>query len=263
MPSKNKSNEKKNKKKKFKYVPRSIRLGALFKSLRMNYLFYLSILLCALILRFDKQNTKSFGWIIASFTFIPLTGYVVHYVSHHVNINNHLFNSNSIIADTYGIKSILKLMADIMDFHAVIHHDTKINKKKINIFYEFVSNFIIQGLNVFFVIHFAKYLEYLDERICFIWGLAYATIHHINYNIIVPKIHMQHHINDKTNYGIDIYDIIFGTKFNWQDLENFNHFGINFIVITLLIVVIHRIFKRWIVLLKYGLKFVFNIFGTL
>ena len=52
-------------KKKFTYVPRPTRLEALGKSLRINYLFYISILISALILKYDKQNTKSLKCIIS------------------------------------------------------------------------------------------------------------------------------------------------------------------------------------------------------
>lgn len=238
MPTKNKL-----KKKKLTYVPRSTRLEALGKSLRINYLFYISILISALILKYDKQNTKSLKCIILSFILIAALGYLVHYIGHHINVNNQFFKSNSIITETFGLKGLFKLIANIMDFHSLTHHDTKINKQNINVFYEFITNFITQGLQIFLMIRFYKYL---DERVCFIWGLAYATVHNINYNIIKPEVHKQHHINDKTNYGIDIYDILFGTKFNWEDIEDFNHFGINFIIITIAIVIIHRIFKKWI-----------------
>ena len=55
------------KKKKFKYVPRPTRLQALSKSIKINYLFYICILISALLLRYDKQNTKSLKCIIISF----------------------------------------------------------------------------------------------------------------------------------------------------------------------------------------------------
>ena len=91
MPTKNKL-----KKKKFTYVPRSTRLEALGKSLRINYLFYISILISALILKYDKQNTKSLKCIILSFILIAALGYLVHYIGHHINIDNQFFKSNEV-----------------------------------------------------------------------------------------------------------------------------------------------------------------------
>ena len=71
----------------------------------------------------------------------------------------------------------------------------------------------------------------------------YATIHNINYNIIHPLTHQQHHWNDKTNYGIDIWDIIIGSKYDWNEVETYNHTAINLIVITAVIYYISNKFK--------------------
>jgi len=64
----------------------------------------------------------------------------------------------------------------------------------------------------------------------------YASGHIINYSFIEPSTHRDHHMNEKTNYGLDLYDIIFGSKFNWNDIENYNHVAINTIIFTSLII---------------------------
>ena len=43
-----------------------------------------------------------------------------------------------------------------------------------------------------------------------------------------------HHKQKNTNYGIDLMDIIIGTKYDWNDLEDYNHYSINAIILTLL-----------------------------
>ena len=62
------------------------------------------------------------------------------------------------------------------------------------------------------------------------------TIHLINYRIVDPNPHQEHHLNCNTNYGIDTLDIIFNTKYNIKDVENFNHGTINVLIIMLVII---------------------------
>ena len=67
--------------------------------------------------------------------------------------------------------------------------------------------------------------------------------HIINYNIIKPKVHEEHHEDKNTNFGIDIWDILFNTKNN-SDIENFNHSIINLIIILIIFYFIHRLFMK-------------------
>jgi sterol desaturase/sphingolipid hydroxylase (fatty acid hydroxylase superfamily) len=85
------------------------------------------------------------------------------------------------------------------------------------------------------LIFFKYFFNLIDNRIILLWALFYATVHNINYNIVSPQTHRQHHVNDKTNYGIDIWDIIMGTKFDYDTIETHNHASINLLLITALI----------------------------
>jgi len=67
-------------------------------------------------------------------------------------------------------------------------------------------------------------------------ALMYATTHNINYVYLKPSVHRDHHIDNSTNFGIDIADILFDTKYNLDDIETHNHVSINLIIITLIIV---------------------------
>jgi len=64
----------------------------------------------------------------------------------------------------------------------------------------------------------------------------YATIHNINYVVSPSATHILHHVDKTTNYGIDIWDIVFGTKYDGDysidKLENINHYAINTAFIT-------------------------------
>ena len=76
----------------------------------------------------------------------------------------------------------------------------------------------------------------------------------INYNIIESKEHISHHNSDLSkngaynkennkiyNYGIDILDILFNTKYeNDNSVENINHYACNCIILLILIILIDK-----------------------
>ena len=69
------------------------------------------------------------------------------------------------------------------------------------------------------------------------YTLCYLTTHFINYSIFnVNKFHYLHHINENTNLGPDICDIIFGTKNNTEKyVEDTSHCIPNIIIITIIV----------------------------
>jgi hypothetical protein len=125
----------------------------------------------------------------------------------------------------YGLKGICRFF----DFHDITHHDTSINKQAVNIIYELLNNIFMQGLG------FVLLIKMIDTRVFILWAFMYATIHNINYLFIKPTTHSDHHINSHTNYGIDYCDILFNTKYDWNDIETHNHGAINLLVITYII----------------------------
>ena len=82
----------------------------------------------------------------------------------------------------------------------------------------------------------------LNNSILMLWALFYATVHNINYNLTHPIEHKNHHMDAKTNYGIDIVDIILNTKYNTiyhpekTTFEDHNHASINIILITIYLI---------------------------
>ena len=46
---------------------------------------------------------------------------------------------------------------------------------------------------------------------------------------------MEHHVDIFTNYGIDLLDIVFGSKYNYDTIENLNHCCINIIIIGIIL----------------------------
>ena len=210
---------------------------SLYKNLKINYIFYISILVAAIILKYDKFSSSSFIRGLLSLIFISMSGYFVHLLGHIFKYQKIFEKSNNIFKYIPILNKVMLNITKILDFHKTIHHDTKINKKYINIFYEFINNFLTQGLAQYIVI---KIYKLIDERACFIWGLFYASFHNINYLILNPKTHQDHHNNSLCNLGIDIWDIIFGTKSNYNELEKYNHYSINYIITTIIVLLLNK-----------------------
>lgn len=216
-------------------------IDALKTSIWKNKYFYVISLFCCFVLaniEIDKNDSiYKKGYLysrsIASLGFAMLAGHTIHWLSHHVNCRDYLDSCDNIITNNKYIRSILNIYADIIDFHDTTHHDSSVNKKWENIMYEFINNFLTQSVLIVWLI------QQLDFKVILLWGLMYATVHNINYLVIKPVTHMQHHVKSTTNYGIDVTDILFNTKYNWKHIESHNHAGINLLVITAIITIVY------------------------
>lgn len=232
-----------------------LQIEKLKEHIKINWIFYIVVLCSLFILSRSIINELSpnimFIKNIITFISISTLGYFTHYISHNVHFSEIYKEHSIIIKKKLLLDKILINFFKFVDFHREVHHnigyenpeDTiSINKKWKNIFYEIINNIVFQGIAIIII---KKCLNYLDNNIIILWALFYSTFHNINYNIIKPSSHRDHHINNKTNYGIDIYDIIFGTKYDLNDLENYNHYSINIIIITgLMIFVINLLYKN-------------------
>jgi hypothetical protein len=64
--------------------------------------------------------------------------------------------------------------------------------------------------------------------------IFYTSTHNINYGQLhVNKVHAKHHADYSVNYGPDICDIVFGTKYPKGTVENTDHYIPNIIVATI------------------------------
>jgi hypothetical protein len=208
--------------------------NALKESIIKNKWFYLSILLSFYIFKkYSPLHVNTSYCILAySFAFILVIGHVVHRVAHNVQVVKEYNKYRKSSTNKYVDYIIIKV-CEFFDFHRVIHHDTSINKKFSNIVYEFINNFMIQGGLLVGFVWF--YNNFIDNRVVLLWALLYATLHNINYSFIKSTVHRDHHLHDNTNYGIDIADIIFDTKWDLNDIEDHNHYSINIILIAICI----------------------------
>ena len=223
-------------------VDTEVQINAIYKSIKQNYIFYISIL-CA-IYAFTKCKHNKSSMILGTYSIIFITfyGYFIHFISHYMKFRiSEIYSNydNIFTRNKYFNWFALKLIA-FGEFHAKVHHDSDINKSTKNIILEFLNNFMTQGAAIIVIKYF---LDLIDNRVIILWSLFYATVHNINYIIMPPLIHQQHHINDRTNFGIDIWDIIIGTKFDWENIETHNHTAINVIVIAAIIYYVSNKFK--------------------
>ena len=204
----------------------SVQKEALLENIGVNAPFYFVTSICLYIL---SDTTHSFISSSLSFILITMLGYVSHVISHNIHFTS-LYNRIPVITKHIPfLDKITRNVLRIYDFHHDTHHDSSINRKTENLCYEALNNIFIQGL--LFIIVGETY-NYMNKKIFIFWGLLYASFHIINYSIIDSGTHNDHHVNIHTNYGIDIYDILMGTKYNWDDIEEYNHYSINVILLT-------------------------------
>jgi hypothetical protein len=244
---KRKKKEKKNKKQKINNENndnhKDVLHVAFIKSVTTNKWFYLTLVICFSIFKLQDvvlssespsslSSTSTYSGLIFSFIFILIFGHITHRLSHNVNFTQVYHNHKKDNINEH-VDSILIKICTFLDFHRTTHHDTSINKNPINIFYEFMNNFLTQGGILILFVWFCN--RCIDMRIILLWALMYATAHNINYMFLKPTVHRDHHLHEDTNYGLDIADIIFDTKYDLNDIEDHNHISINLIIITLII----------------------------
>ena len=236
------------------------------ESIKTNYIFWITILASIILISYYTTGNNKNSYISGIFTyiFIAFWGYLMHYISHSINFTDAYKNSTNIVCRIlHQIPIINPIIETILyytlDFHSIIHHDTSINKTPTNIIVEAVQNFLTQGglLIIFNNLYKPTFLfknttvaVTLNNYILMLWALFYATVHNINYNITHPIEHKNHHIDPKTNYGIDIVDIILNSKYNNNThphnhtlptpqpitIEDHNHAAINIILITIYLI---------------------------
>ena len=248
-----------NKKKAIKYINKEIQtdfseknalfknFDVLWKSIKQNWIFWITALICVFVLTFYNSKNNSYTNAYITFFIAMLFGWYIHYLSHAYDLLC-IYKSadNRIINYIKSNKKMNRIIETIIyyscDFHDKIHHDTSINKKPLNWFMEFFQNLLMEGggLILFaqwcnFSINIKNFKFKLNRSVLLLWGLLYASVHNINYILLGCNQHTNHHIDPKTNYGIDTLDILFDTKYDINNIENINHGAINMVVITLIV----------------------------
>jgi hypothetical protein len=203
----------------------------LWESVQQNRYFYYSVLVSAAVLAWFAKS--SFLMALLTFLYASYVGYAGHAVVHCYNFTNtYAACTNPILKNSFT-SPILTWICKHMDFHDITHHDTAVNKQINHVLIEFVMNFITQGGLLMVMIWLCRSL---NIYVVLLWALAYCTIHNINYDILSPVSHQMHHKDNSTNYGIDFWDILVGTKYPGDEIEDINHYAINMVLITAIIV---------------------------
>lgn len=206
-------------------------IDKIINSILINNFFYISLGLSFFFL--SKYTNTSILLLWFGFLTTSLFGWSLHWLSHHLSFRNQFNRQDNIFTSNTFLHKSIEIITSILDFHDSIHHNTTINKTHINTIYEFLNNIFVQSG---FIVLWKFVLSHIPYSICIYWGLLYASIHIINYNYIKPIEHKEHHINKFTNYGMDLWDILFGTKYNYEHIENYNHGVINILIITLILI---------------------------
>ena len=212
-------------------VKETDQIRALKQNLYKNSPFYIVLLVCLFVLSRKSKNKSSFIALFISFLIASFYGYLVHIISHMYEFTKVYNRAPTLFKRISILNWLLKKFTYIADFHQITHHNSEINKKYRNLFLEAINNFLMQGGLIVII---GTIYNLLDWRVFIMWGVFYASVHIINYSIVEPVVHKDHHMNITSNYGIDAYDIIMGTKYNWTDIEEYNHYSINIIILTII-----------------------------
>jgi hypothetical protein len=217
------------------------------KSIIINYPFWVISMACIYLITVNGTTGNTFIEGIVSFGLAIFSGYVVHYISHAYDFGKLYKECDWFIFEYLrSFKTldwfITNMLLYTVDFHDKIHHDTKINKLWYNLIIEFIQNVLSEGgflvlLTQTLKINFINHTFQFNKTIFLVWGLLYASVHNINYNISKNRQHTNHHINPKTNYAMDVLDIMFDTKYDIDNIEDINfNGGFNIIIITFFII---------------------------
>ena len=219
---------------------REANIDIALKSIQNNIIFWLITFFCLYII--NRHSGKyTYTETVVTFIITMIWGYYVHVISHAYDFEKLYTQSNNFITrflqQDENLNSVVLFFLRQLDFHSKIHHDSTINKQPFNLFMECFQNIISQASLIIFsgVSLFGLQFNF-DKNAIIIWALFYVTVHNINYNFVNQQFHIDHHINEKTNYGIDLLDIIFDSKSDLSFIENNNYYIINSVIIALIMI---------------------------
>ena len=236
---KNKTRKKRKvKRKKIINKKKIVKKETLSETFKKHKVVLITILVSSFIM--SKRLNKNIFILLFSFFFASFIGYIIHILSHLVKYREIYDKTDNLFKSNKYTDKISKLLCNFMDFHSVVHHDTKINKKPINILYESINNAFFQGIGLILM---TKLASQLDFFMVMFWAIFYVTVHNINFNLKSSWIHRDHHKKTLTNigFGFEFFDIVFGTG---RQTESRPDMAINVIVITVLLYYLVPYFKN-------------------
>ena len=246
------------------------------ESFTKNYIFWSVYVISTayLSLRYGNQSTGCKNIIGGFLTTIScmIIGWLVHlwvHINDFQQTYEDILNSETIFSKvlnslpTFVHKIIRWICGHVLDFHDKIHHDSSVNKIWYNVLMEASENVLMEGGLIVVLsrmfnlgLRFHEEVYIFNHTISLVWALLYTTVHLINYKLISPNTHMDHHKDCYTNFGIDTLDIVFNTKYDMNKPEIFNHGAINMFFLTVLVVFIKetKLKNRVVTFLRYILN---------
>lgn len=210
-----------------------------------NWPFWTTCMACLSLIAY----TQSVSYLDVVVTFISsmYLGYELHRNTHKRNITA-LYDSwdkavpEYIKAHMPTLESWLRWFVYHCDFHDKVHHDSDVNKQPYNVMVEVYQNLLSEGLIAAALCYWLRPSIKLGDRTIaphiptmVFWALLYTSAHNINYVIMPPQEHINHHLFPHTNFGIDLMDILLDTKHEPEGYEIMHHAVPNIIIITALI----------------------------
>lgn len=217
----------------------------IYRALVANYKAYAALVVSMYVI--STVTDHSFIETLGSLVYFSSFGYFVHMTTHTISFVELYDKGEEYIKGNKQIWEYIRRTHDcvrrenswlkrkiceILDFHRSTHHDTNVNNEWLNQIYEFMHNICGQGL--LFVLLVIG-LKRLNLTVGLFWALLYATVHIFNYAIWPPRNHKEHHEDSSKNLGMDIYDYIFETKSDYDDIEICDHAVINVTILTYMI----------------------------
>lgn len=241
------------------------------KSIKLNYKFFITLFIITIffsILEKDEKNERPYIYLKIYMGFFSLflaiiTSYKIHEYSHYSSFSiffSDIFDNNYIKKKT-KVKMVIDVIKKIwfyfatyiLDFHSKFHHDSDINKRWYLIMIEGLQNmFNCGGIIILlsylfnFKISILNKTYFLNYNVILLWAAGYATYHLINYPLKEEQhSHENHHKEQFKNFGPDFLDVLFGTKYDLNNLDNMNDGVINLILISIFLLLIRQ-FKQYI-----------------
>ena len=98
---------------------------------------------------------------------------------------------------------------------------------------------------LYYILDIKETIYPLDPYVFIMFYIFYTSTHNINYGQIhVNDVHWKHHLDYNVNYGPDICDIVFNTKYPKNSIENTDHYLPNIIIGTLIALLIKYTYEN-------------------
>ena len=83
----------------------------------------------------------------------------------------------------------------------------------------------------------------INPYVVLFWMILYTTVHLINYRLVHPNSHIAHHMDYYKNLSLtDLFDLIFGSKYDENEIQDLDHFTINAVFSVLGIIIVKELF---------------------